>query len=112
MISQKAFFKERRDLGIYKAIGFKLSQLRLQFAFRYLLTALTGSVIGMLLNLLFASKVLNSLMSMLGFCSYPMQYDVIIFVLPALLLSLSFFVFAYIASSEIKKVEVRELVSE
>lgn len=49
MFCKKAFLQERRDIGIYKSLGFTSGKLRLQFAVRFLIVALIGSVLGSVL---------------------------------------------------------------
>lgn len=112
MFCKKAFLQERRDIGIYKSLGFTSSKLRLQFAVRFLFVSLIGSAIGSLLSLIFTQSVLTAVFRFVGISSFNTQFNAMSFVIPVAIIAVSFFVFSYLASSKIKKVEIKELVIE
>ena len=112
LLCTKAFVLERRDIGIYKAIGFTSAKLRLSFALRFSFVALLGSLIGVALSQLFTQKMMEMLLRVIGLCYLELETGVLDILIPMALLILGFFVFALIASRKIKKVETRELVSE
>ena len=103
---------ERRDIGIYKAIGFTSARLRMSFALRFSFVALLGSLIGIVLSQLFTQKMMEMLLSVIGLCYLELETGILDIVIPMALLILGFFVFALIASRKIKRVETRELVAE
>ncbi len=112
MICAKSFIKERTDIGIFKALGFTPQDLRTQFAFRFLIIAVIGSLLGGLASLFFTVPLLEMLLRMVGLAKIDASFDFLTFALPALAACVSFFLFSYIAARKIKKVEVRELISE
>lgn len=112
MVCKKAFLKERTDIGIYKALGFTVNKLRLQFAFRYTLASVIGSALGIILNVMFSGKTLNTVLRVIGITNYPVHYTPAAFIFPVGTICICFFVFSFLAVKEIKNVEVRELVSE
>ncbi|MBO7564100.1 MAG: FtsX-like permease family protein [Clostridiales bacterium] len=112
MICSKSFAQERRDLGIYKAIGFTSRKLRSLFALRFLIIAVIGSAIGTVLSLLFSSKGLSMLLRSVGICNFISNYRTETILIPVILLLGCFFLFAYISARKVKKVEIRELVIE
>ncbi|MBO4928493.1 MAG: ABC transporter permease [Clostridiales bacterium] len=112
MICSRVFAQERRDLGIYKAIGFTSGKLRLLFALRFFLVAIIGSAIGAVLSLLFSFKVLNRMLRSMGVTNFVAPYTTETVVIPVVLLVAGFFLFAYLVSRKVKKVEIRELVIE
>ncbi|MBO4474259.1 MAG: ABC transporter permease [Clostridiales bacterium] len=112
MICSKVFTQERRDLGIYKAIGFTSRKLRLLFALRFLIIAVIGSAIGTALSLLFSSRGLSILLRSVGICNFISRYQPDTILIPVCILLLCFFLFAYISARKVKKVEIRELVIE
>lgn len=112
MVCVKTFIQERRDIGIYKALGFTSDRLRRGFGIRFLIVAILGSVIGTILSLLLSAKVLSAVLSMVGLSRIVLDYSLTAVLIPVIAISISFFVFAYITSYKIKKVEVRELVIE
>lgn len=112
MVCKKAFLKEKTDIGIFKAIGFTAGRLRLQFAFRFLIIAAIGSLLGALLSMLFSGYVLNAMLRMIGITNYAINFTPLTFIFPIGLMSVCFFAFAYLAARRVKRVEIKELVSE
>ena len=112
MVCTKTFLQERKDIGIYKALGFTSSKLRLQFAVRFLIVSVIGSVLGSILSLCFTENVLTVISREIGIASFNAQFTHVSFVVPVVLICVCFFIFAYFASRKIKKVEIKELVTE
>lgn len=112
MVCKKAFLQEKRDIGIYKALGFTSSKLRLQFAVRFLIVSLIGSAFGSLLSVLFTQNVLTAVFSFAGISSFNTEFTAVSFIVPVAIIAVSFFVFSYLASSKIKTVEIKDLVVE
>ncbi|MEE1220107.1 MAG: FtsX-like permease family protein [Ruminococcus sp.] len=112
MFCKKAFLQERRDIGIYKSLGFTSNKLRLQFAVRFLIISFIGSAIGAVLSFMFTQSVLTVVFRFVGISSFNTQFTAMSFVIPFIIIALSFFGFSYLASSKIKKVEIKELVIE
>ena len=112
MVCNKTFLQERRDIGIYKALGFTSKKLRLQFAVRFLIVSVIGSVLGSILSLCFTEKVLTVIFREIGIASFNAQFTFVAFIVPVVLICVCFFIFAYFASRKIKKVEIKELVIE
>jgi ABC-type antimicrobial peptide transport system permease subunit len=112
MFCKKAFLQERRDIGIYKSLGFTSNALRLQFAVRFLIVALIGSALGSVLSLCFTQPVLTMVFRLLGISSFNTRFTPVSFAIPIAIIAVSFFSFAYLASGKIKKVEIKELVIE
>lgn len=112
MVCKKAFLQERKDIGIYKSLGFTSSKLRLQFAVRFLIMSLIGSVFGIGLSVLFTKNALTEVLKLTGISSVNAQFTALSFIVPISIIAVSFFVFAYFASRKIKKVEIKELVIE
>ena len=112
LLCTKAFVLERRDIGIYKAVGFTSSKLRLSFAMRFSFVALLGGIIGVVLSALCTQKMMELLLRAIGICYLDLETKPLDIIIPMALLIVGFFVFALIASRKIKKVETRELVVE
>ena len=112
MICSKSFAQERRDLGIYKAIGFTSGKLRLLFALRFLIIAVIGSALGIVLSVLFSNRTLSTVLRSVGVSNFTSKYRTETILIPVLLLLGCFFLFAYMAARKVKKVEIRELVIE
>ncbi|WP_310603591.1 ABC transporter permease [Anaerosporobacter sp.] len=112
MVCSKTFLKERQDIGIFKALGFAVKDLRLQFAIRFFIVSIIGSVIGVALSVLCSSELINQLMRQTGVTNFKTDYTIFTIAAPTTLVCLCFFVFSYIASRKVKSVVVRELVTE
>ncbi len=112
MVCTKSFIQERTDIGIYKAVGFTTRQLRVQFAVRFFILATFGTILGVILSVLLSAKMLGAVLSLIGLSKVVLEYSFAAVFIPFVAISVSFFVFAYIASGKIKKVAVRELVVE
>ena len=112
MVCTKTFIQERTDIGIYKAMGFTSHMLRLQFAVRFLIIALIGSFLGAGLSVLLSARMLGVALSLIGLSKVVLEYTLVSVLVPAVVIGLSFFIFAFLASAKIKRVAVRELVVE
>lgn len=110
MVCARAFIQERTDIGIYKAIGFTATKLRLQFAVRFLTAAVFGSIIGSLCSYAFSARILETLLWGIGITSFETVFNIFTFAMPIAVICLGFFAFAWLASRKIKQVEIRELV--
>ena len=112
MVCSKAFIQERTDIGIFKATGFKTSGLRWQFAFRFLIVSIIGSAMGGIVSYCFSGKLLNVLLRSLGIVSFNTDFAFSTFAIPIIVVCSSFLIFSYLVSGKIRKVKIRELVTE
>nr|MDE7479098.1 FtsX-like permease family protein [Lachnospiraceae bacterium] len=55
MSGSKILYREQKDLGIYKALGFSAAKLRITFALRFALVAVLGSVFGVTAGIFLAN---------------------------------------------------------
>lgn len=112
MVCSKAFLRERRDSGIYKALGFTSDRLRLCFAMRFLIISIIGGALGAVLSGFFSERLLSLLLKNIGISCFDSKINAFTAAVPVLIICICFFTFAYFSSGKIKKVEIRELVSE
>ena len=112
MVCRRMFYKEKKELGIYKSQGFTANYLRLLFSIRFFFVSVFGCVLGIVVNYFLNDKLMGYLLRGLGIYQYESKYTVGSALLPCLVISISYFLFAYIISRKIKKVNVKELVSE
>ena len=112
MFCTKTFMQEKTDLGIYKAIGFTTLHLRFQFALRFLMIAQTGSILGAAVSVLCSGRLLSNILRLIGVTRFVVSYTADTFIIPVSLICVCFFLFAFLVSGKIKRVEVRELVTE
>lgn len=112
MVSSKTFTQEKTDIGIFKSQGFTTSKLRLQFAVRFLIVSLIGTLIGTFLGILFTSKLLTVMLRGIGITTMSASFTLMGILIPAALICICFFLFALLVSGKIKKVGIRQLISE
>lgn len=112
MVCSKAFIQERTDIGIFKAAGFKTSDLRAQFAFRFLIVSVIGSAAGGVLSCLFSGRMLEVMLKSIGVTSVNTNLFFSTFAIPIAIICSSFLIFSYLVSGKIKTVKIRELVTE
>ena len=112
MVCQKAFLRERTDIGILRAVGFSVGGLRLQYALRFLLIAVLGSVLGCVCSACCSMKLLSQMLRFLGITRFQAPVTPAVYLLPALAICAAFFLVAWLSSRRIRTVSVRELVSE
>ena len=112
MVCNKAFIRERRDIGIYKAIGFTANHLRIGFALRFLWIGMLGAGLGTILSILLSDKLLGMVLSLIGLSKVILHYTWVSLLVPAAAVCLCFAIFAYMASHKIKRVATSELIVE
>lgn len=112
MVCNKAFIRERRDIGIYKAMGFTANHLRLGFALRFLWIGMLGACLGGLLSYLLSDKLLGVVLRLIGLSKVILHYTWVSLLAPAIAVCLSFALFAYMASHKIKRIATSELIVE
>jgi putative ABC transport system permease protein len=112
LICGRLFISEKRDFGIYKALGFSTNRLRLQFALRFSIVALIGCCFGVIMSLFLSNLCLGVLFSFLGISNFSGRKDLTSLVLPTVYMVVVYFIFSYLISRKIKRVETRILISE
>lgn len=112
MVCGKIFVRERQDYGIYKAMGFTSGKLRLQFAFRFVIVSLIGSVFGILLSVLLMNGCFEIMLSYVGISQMETELEWMAVVAPAGMMAVVFFLFSYWKAGRIKKVQPRVLITE
>lgn len=112
LICGKLFISEKKDYGIYKALGFSTNRLRLQFSLRFSIVAFIGGCLGIVLSLILSNPCLGVLFSFLGISNFSVGIDIPTWTLPIVYMVVIYFIFSYVMSRRIKKVETRVLISE
>ena len=112
MVCAKSFVQERTDIGISKAIGFKVRSIRMQFAARFAILSLISGVFAIVLARFLAHKVLELVFGMFGIYHLELEYGWDAFVIPVIVFMVVYMIFGYIVSRKVKKVSTRELIIE
>ena len=112
MVSSKAFTQEKTDIGIYKSQGFTNGRLRLLFAVRFLIISILGALLGTVMGSLLINKLLSVMLKGIGITNFHAVFSFSTVAVPATAICVCFFIFALLASRRIKKVGIRQLVTE
>lgn len=112
LTASKLLAAEQKDFGIFKAIGFTGSQLRLSFALRFGIAAAVGSVLGTVFSAVFTDPLVAVLMRMEGISNFSSHPSVLVVLLPGAVVVLAFVLFAYLAAKRINKIPLSVLTGE
>lgn len=112
MTGHKLFLFEKRNLSIYKALGYTAARLRSTFAIRYGVVAAIGSFIGMFISAISTDDIVGTLMRLYGISNFASHLAPVSMILPCIIVSLLFAGFAYLVSNKITQLDMNELVSE
>lgn len=112
MTGKRLLMAERRNTGIYKAIGFTDCQLRLSFALRFGMTAAAGGALGLILAAAVTDPLVSAAMKLAGISSFSSTAAVSNTLLPATVVTGLFTLFAYLAAGNIKRTDLTVLISE
>lgn len=112
MTGSKILSAEQRDIGIYKAIGFMDRRLRFSFALRFGIVALLGSLAGVLLAAAITDPLVSSVMKFAGISNFASHPGAVSVLFPAVLVTLLFLGFAYLAAGKIKRTDLTVLITE
>lgn len=112
MTGSKILAAEQKDFGIYKAIGFSSASLRLTFAIRFGIMAITGSVIGTLLAAVFTDPLVSFFMKLAGISNFASAPDPGTILFPGGMVTLLFLCFGWLAAHKIEKINLTVLASD
>lgn len=112
MISKKLFLWERKNMGIYKSMGFTSRRLRGQFILRFILVVLLGGGVGLVCNLLWNDALMSLLLSGMGISHFTTRYSVPIILIPILCIGGFSTLFSFLVSRKIKLVSPKNLIQE
>lgn len=112
LTAEKLLRSERRDLTIYRALGFSAGRLRRSFALRFGVIALLGSILGTILSAFLTDPLVAMLMRMEGISNFSSQPSIFTVVLPEIVVIVLFLLFAYLAAGKIRKSPMTSLTAE
>lgn len=98
--------------GILKAVGFTPNQLRLQFASRFILVTLIGSLIGMSGSILLDGRLINLLFSLVNIVGINSGVTIRVLITNIVFIVFAAFVSVWWVSRRMKKLNVRLLLSD
>lgn len=112
MTGNRILSSEQKNMGIYKAIGFSVRQLRFTFALRFGMTAFIGSVIGLFTASLFSDRLISSVMKLVGIGNFVSKPGIGNLLIPAIVVTFLFASFAYLTARKLKKTDLTILTAE
>ena len=112
LTAEKLLRSERRDLTIYRALGFPAGRLRRSFALRFGVIALLGSILGTILSAFLTDPLVAMLMRMEGISNFSSQPSIFTVVLPEIVVIVLFLLFSYLAAGKIRKSPMTSLTAE
>lgn len=105
-------YREFNDTGIFKAVGFRTRELRLQFTLRFVLVSVLGSFFGIALSLLFAKTLIGAALSSMGIASLPAVWSFATLGFPLLFVMCTAGLTAFLCSAKIRRISPVRLVNE
>ena len=112
MTGSKILSAEQKDLGIYKAIGFSSSALRLTFALRFAMVAVLGGFVGTLLAAAVTDPLVSAVMKLAGISNFVSNPHFVNVISPMVVVTVLFTVFGWLSAGKIKKVPLTVLVAD
>lgn len=112
IVCGKVLMREQKDIGIYKALGFTSFRLRCQLAVRFIVTAVAGSLLGIVLALIVSKPFFKAGFESFGIYSFNLSTSVISLVIPLVFMSVLFSVVAFIRAGNIRKVQPQVLIAD
>ncbi|MDQ0362052.1 ABC transporter permease [Breznakia pachnodae] len=112
MVIRSLIIQQRKELGIYKAIGYTNKQLRLKLASSFLPVAIPTIVITALLGLFYMEIICNVLFQSLGAMKNNLEISFVVLLIAALIIVVQTFIISFLLTVPIKKISVCELIKE
>lgn len=107
-----AIHKEKKEFGVYKALGYDTLGIRLQFVARFGTVAFIGALIGSVVGRLIGGDFLERVLSSIGIGKLQVDFNGLHVLIPIALIAMVAYVVAYVVSNRVKKVSPRDLISE
>jgi ABC-type antimicrobial peptide transport system permease subunit len=105
-------YREILDTGIFKAVGFKAMDLRLQFMFRFTLIAILGGILGTAVGILFDERLIHVMLSSVGITNMKPVWNFSSIGLTILFVVCTTAITAFLCSMKINKISPNHLISE
>jgi len=103
---------ERRDLGLYRSMGFAAGQLRRSFSLRFALVSLAGAALGTLASLVLTDPLVAKLMVFCGISDFASRPDMGSVLLPCVVVTELFALFAWLSARSIQAIDLPDLFAE
>lgn len=112
MTGHRILYREKRDLGIYKSLGFSSAKLRRSFALRFAIVTVLGSMLGVIGSAVLTDPFASAILRVAGVSSVTSHLDPASMMLPAVVVTALFYGFAWLMAGRIKKTGAEMLIVE
>lgn len=112
MTGHRILYRERRDLGIYKSLGFSSGKLRSSFAMRFAIITALGSLSGVMGSAIFTDPLASAILRMTGVSRITSHLDPVSMMLPAVIVTALFYGFAWLLAGRIRRTGAEILIVE
>lgn len=109
---EKLLRSERRDLAIYRALGFPARRLQVSFALRFCLVGFAGSLLGTALSAVLTDPLVTLLLRAEGISNFSSQPGWIVVALPGAVVTGLFSLFALLAAGKLKRIPLSTIASQ
>ena len=109
---EKLLRSERRDLAIYRALGFSARLLQASFALRFCLVGFAGSLLGTALSAVLTDPLVALLLRAEGISNFSSQPGWIVVALPGAVVTGLFSLFALLAAGKLKRIPLSTIASQ
>lgn len=109
---EKLLRSERRDLAIYRALGFSARRLQVSFALRFCLVGFAGSLLGTALSAVLTDPLVALLLRAEGISNFSSQPGWIVVALPGAVVTGLFSLFALLAAGKLKRIPLSTIASQ
>lgn len=104
--------KDRTYLGIYKALGYTTSQLKLQTILSLMPVVIFGTLLGTISGCLFSNSLMAFILSSMGINNCSLTIDYLYVAVVIVLINAASCIFAGIAGNRIRKISPYELMGQ
>ncbi|MCN75843.1 ABC transporter permease, partial [Listeria monocytogenes] len=99
--------KENKELTIFRNLGVKFNQIRMQYFLRIFFSTLLGLALGTFLYVLFSDLMFNSIMGLVGLTNIDVSISVFHYLFVLIFLFITNIIICLIATRKLKKKNIR-----
>lgn len=112
LVSLIAIYRERADMGIFRASGYSVRELRRQFSLRFLMASGMGAALGLCGGFLLSDSMMTAMLSLAAVSSVKIEKAVFVMVAPVIFVVGLTTLSAFFAARHVRKVDVKSLTAE
>lgn len=112
LITVSLIRSEQGTYAIYKTIGMSSKEIRLSFALRFAIVVSLGSLVGLILSVLFANKLIETVFVLAGIGEFRVREPVLSLFIPFVMVLFFFFCFALWSGGKADKDSVISVIKD